>query len=679
MSAYGMRVVAGATLLGALLLAFLPFHRPISNISPRMQRVWVTTLDPGIVTIDGGPRALATFQQDIAPGSHLLVRARIEPLDDARNPGEPSERAIEGERGITARLGAPTVLVIDARPSQRFDARLARLRAFALQTLRIHLREPGASIVAGELWGDRSAMSPELRAEFQETGTVHVLVTAGLHVGLACALVLMLFTALRIPRVSVCAIAIAIAWAFTLMSGDNLPAVRAATMASVALTARAFGRATFSWNALAIAAVVVLAHSPTSVTSASFWLSFCCVGAIFALVEPLESIIERIDLPHRVREAIVLTLATQLGTWPITAAVFLQFSPYSVLANIAIVPIVPVTMALGALQLVATPFPAVAQAIANLNAWPLTWTMNLVHVLATLPAAAIPMTPAPVWCIAVYEAMLLAAAWLFARGAREPGLALLLFAASLVINPPESFDSRLRITVLDVGQADSIVIETPAHQAILVDGGGRLERGPQGSDSVAERVGERIVAPFLLRQGIHSLDALIISHPHGDHVGGCAPVLRKIRVAEIADGGQVYGGHAYHDCLDTAAAQHVSIVHPRAGDVWRTNDGVTLRFIGPSLPFIGGKNAINDNSVAFILEYKHFRMLFTGDAGVAAERRFLDEGIELHVDILKVGHHGSAYSSSPEFIAAVHPRYAIISVGRHNLFGHPHRPRWKHL
>jgi len=147
--------------------------------------------------------------------------------------------------------------------------------------------------------------------------------------------------------------------------------------------------------------------------------------------------------------------------------------------------------------------------------------------------------------------------------------------------------------------------------------------------------------------------------------------LDKIRVAEIADSGQTYGGHAYHDCLDTARADHVPVVYPRAGSVWRTNDGVTLRFIGPSLPFIGGKNAINDNSIAFVLQYRSFRMLFTGDAGTAAEQRFLNEGIDLHADVLKVGHHGSAYSSSPKFIAAVHPRYAIISVGRHNMFGHP--------
>lgn len=147
--------------------------------------------------------------------------------------------------------------------------------------------------------------------------------------------------------------------------------------------------------------------------------------------------------------------------------------------------------------------------------------------------------------------------------------------------------------------------------------------------------------------------------------------MRKLRVAEVADGGQVYGGHAYHDCLETAHANGVPIVYPRAGVVWRTDDGIALHFIGPSLPFITGKNAINDNSIAFVLQYKRFRMLFTGDAGSAGERRFLAEGVDLHADVLKVGHHGSAYGSSPEFIAAAHPRYAIISVGRHNLFGHP--------
>lgn len=150
-----------------------------------------------------------------------------------------------------------------------------------------------------------------------------------------------------------------------------------------------------------------------------------------------------------------------------------------------------------------------------------------------------------------------------------------------------------------------------------------------------------------------------------------APVLRSFGVSEFADSGQRYGGYAYNDAIQTARTERDPILYPRAGTVWGTDDGVTLTFIGPSLPFIESHNTINDNSIAFILQYKHFRMLFTGDAGVAAEQRFLNEGVDLRSTVLKVGHHGSAYSSSQAFIAAVHPQYAIISVGRHNMFGHP--------
>jgi competence protein ComEC len=294
-----------------------------------------------------------------------------------------------------------------------------------------------------------------------------------------------------------------------------------------------------------------------------------------------------------------------------------------------------------------------------------------VQTVSALPQAIVPMTPAPAWCIAAYDAAVLAAPLLWRRGAPTLAAAAILLATGFILWPPRSMDGRLRVTVLDVGQADAIVVQTPRGHVLLIDAGGRLERGPQNDQSVAELVGERIVVPFLLRHGIHALDAVILSHPHGDHAGGVAPVLRRLRVSEVADSGQVYGGHAYRDAIATAASEGVPVVLPRAGSRWQTDDGVTLQFIGPSLPFIGGRNSINSNSVAFLLQYGRFRMLFTGDAGSESEQRFLSEGIALGADVLKVGHHGSAYGSSPGFVAAVHPRYAIVSVGRHNVFGHP--------
>ncbi len=675
-----LRALAAAALVLAACYAHVREATVPSIIPTRTAQYTATVVDERapdaelhtyVLALDNGFRVLASLTRGVPLGARLVVRGRLEPLDEARNPGEPSERAIEAEHGITGRLASAAVLEIVDSNADTIAARVAQLHARALTLLREHLPEPGASIVAGELWGDRSALPPELRTEFQETGTVHVLVTAGLHVGLIAWLIATICGRLTVPRTYACVAAIVAVWIFAIFSGSNLPAIRAATMATAMLSARALGRATLSWNALALAAIAVSLIVPSSVATPSFWLSFCCVGAIFACVPALEPLVDRIALNARVREALLLTVSTQLGTWPISAATFLQFSPYAIVANVAVVPLVPATMLLGMLQVVATPLGPLAQAFANLNSWLLMWTVSAVHLLASLPDSIVRMTPAPTWDIAIYECTLIFAAGLAVRGALTPALGVLVVSTSLVLLPPSAIDTRLRITVLDVGQADAIVIQTPAHHTILVDSGGRLERGPQTGDSSAERIGERIVVPFLLRQGIHQIDALIISHPHGDHVAGCAPVLRALRVPEIADSGQTYGGHAYHDCLDTAAADHVPIVQPRAGMLWRTDDGVTLRFIGPSVPFIKGKNAINDNSIAFILQYRRFRMLFTGDAGVAAEQRFLNEGVDLRAEVLKVGHHGSAYSSSPEFIAAVHPACAIISVGRHNLFGHP--------
>ena len=112
------------------------------------------------------------------------------------------------------------------------------------------------------------------------------------------------------------------------------------------------------------------------------------------------------------------------------------------------------------------------------------------------------------------------------------------------------------------------------------------------------------------------------------------PVLRALRVSEVADSGQQYGENAYRDCITIAHNQRVPIVYPRAGTIWKSDDGVTSYFVGPQLPFLKNTgNDINDNSITFILAYKHFRMLFTGDAGFAAERRFLKKRVSISTPI----------------------------------------------
>ncbi len=629
-----------------------------------------------VVALADGTRARLTLSEAPEPvGERLTLRAKREPFDDARNPGEPAERDIEAERGVTWRLIHPRVLA--RLPPDERDPRLwlPRLRAWGSARIHALLGEPDATILAGAMWGERGALPPDLRDEFQDTGTVHVLVTAGLHLGVIAALALGAFSLLRMGRVTSSLAAIPIVWMYAELSGAHLPSMRAATMLTFALVARASGREAFSWNGLALAAIVVAAIRPNAVASLSFALSFSCVAAIFAFARPIAQWFEERGAHHGLAALAGVALATQCGTWPLTAFGFLVIAPYAPLANAAVVPIVGIAMLVGFAALVASPVPPVANAIANVAISLVDWIATVVRCVAQLPGAHIIATPPPPWAIALYDLALAILAWSLAHGAfRKRSFCAVAIAAALCLWPPHLPAEKLTIAAIDVGQADSLLIVTPKGHAFLVDGGGRLESGAASANATsrAEDIGVRTVVPFLIRRGIHHLDAVLLTHPHGDHAGGIAPVLRTLGADGFADSGQTYPGHAYNDALAVARSKRIAMHEPRAGNVWRTDDGVTFRFYGPSLPYIsGGTNDINDNSLVFRLEYKSFRMLFTGDAGEAAERRMLAQGDDVRSDVLKVGHHGSAYGSTPAFVRAISPRIAIVSVGRHNLFGHP--------
>ena len=630
--------------------------------------------DGAILRLADGRRVSAFLPDapNLAVGTRLRLRARFEPPDVARNPGETSPREFAGERGMSGRL--THLRVTERAPPDVRDASLwlPRARAWAGATLRERLAEPYATILAGALWGERGALPPDLRAEFQDTGTVHILVTAGLHLGVVALLALWIFETAGAGRIAASLLSIAVVWGYAVFSGAHLPSLRAATMASFCLLARAAGRPAVSWNAFALAAVVVTALRPAALFSLSFGLSFSCVGAILLFAERFAHALERLHVPEFACEALALTCATQLGTWPLTATGFLVIAPYAPLANALVVPVVGVAMLVGMAQLAATPLPFLAQACANIDASLLGWIVTVVRTVGTLPGAHIIATPPPAWTIACYDVAMIATAALLARGRRAVAMGLAAASVALCLWPPRSDSHDLRITAIDVGQADALLVQTPRGHAYLVDAGGRLERNLSVGASPAEAVGERVVVPFLIRQGIHRLDGVLISHPHGDHVGGLAPVLRALGAGFFADSGQTYAGHAYRDALGAARERRVPVVDPRGGAVWRTDDGVIFRFYGPTLPFLTGtRSDINSNSLVFRVEYGRFRMLFTGDAGSEAEARLLTEGVDLRADVLKVGHHGSAYSSTPEFIRVVAPRCAIISVGRDNLFGHP--------
>jgi competence protein ComEC len=612
----------------------------------------------------------------VVPGERLVVRGRLEPFDEPRNPGEPSRRAIALGEGLAGEL-IGNAIVARAPPDPR-DARTwaPRARAWLSARLRAAIREPEATVIAGALWGERGTLPPELRDDFQATGTVHVLVTAGLHLGVIAALVGWVLRRLRTPLAARALATIPCAIAYAWLSGAHLPSQRAAVMVSVLLLARAYGARLISWNSLALAALVVAALWPASVTTVSFALSFSCVAAIGLFASRIAHTLERWTLPEKAREALALTVATQIGVWPLSAATFGVVAPYAILANAVVVPATGAGMIAGIAALATSSVPFVGPAVATLATYDVDAILRVVAAVAALPGARVWVAPPPALAIVAYDAVALAAAALLTSRPRTAALALVLASAGVVATTLRLPDGKLTITMLDVGQGDAIVVRTPHGRVVLIDSGGRLERGPgRGGRSPAELVGERVVLAYLKRQGIRRVDLLVNTHPHGDHVGGFAPIVRTLHVDAIADSGQTYGGRAFNDGLREAAAHHVPVHVARCGDRWRSDDGVTLSVLSPcGALFADGNNDVNENSVVVMLAYRKFRMLFMGDAGFQAERRLLERGLGWHaaaMDVLKTGHHGSAYATSPGFLAAVRPAVALVSAGRHNVFGHP--------
>ena len=227
----------------------------------------------------------------------------------------------------------------------------------------------------------------------------------------------------------------------------------------------------------------------------------------------------------------------------------------------------------------------------------------------------------------------------------------------------------LLVTFIDVGQGDSILIETPKGHVVLVDA------GPQGAELGLD-AGSRIVAPLLRGKGISVIDLLILTHPHEDHYGGMSSIVRQFRVSRFATPDIAYPDKEYTGLIRLVKKRKIPVTHAHSGVEARFADGVTLRFLYPNPADLAHKmtdEEMNDVSAVLKVEYGTAEILLAGDVGSEAELKMLARGVDLDADVLKVPHHGSSSGTSWSFLKAVHPDIAVISVGRWNQFGHPSR------
>jgi competence protein ComEC len=508
---------------------------------------------------------------------------------------------------------------------------------------------PSLGLIKALTIGDGNGITQQQWDVFRKTGTTHLVVISGSHVGLIAGLAY--FLVLKVwawtgllrwsPQRVAAVAAMLVAVFYAGLAGFSVPAQRAVIMLAVVMLAIILQRNTRPFNTLAVALFVVLVYDPLAVLAVGFWLSFLAVSLIIYVVAG------RLGKSGYLLEGIKINWATSVGLSPLLLFLFQQVSLISPLANFIAVPVISLlAVPLSLLAVVVMfSFPLLATKLFMVVDSVLQGLWWLLVRLAELPLATISHAQPSVWALmfALPGVLLLLAP----RGMPARWLSLIMFLPLVFTPANKPKAGSINMTLLDVGQGLSVVVQTENHW-LVYDTGAKF--------SAESDMGRSVVLPFLRRQGADKIDRLIISHGDNDHIGGALSLIQGMPTEQVL----------------TSAPQQLSNYSPlmcEAGQSW-TWDNVTFTLLSPQHPFVSD----NDNSCVLKIESEQGAVLLTSDIETAAESWLVETyGNQLKANVLISPHHGSKTSSTYEFLQAVQPVYVLIPVGYRNQFGHPHQ------
>ncbi|HSN29703.1 MAG TPA: ComEC/Rec2 family competence protein, partial [Kofleriaceae bacterium] len=516
--------------------------------------------------------------------------------------------------------------------------------------------------------GDRGDVSPALDQRWRAVGIFHVLSVSGLHLAVVAGL---LFSGIRrLAAMALCGgcvrparwaapPAIAVAIAYTMITGGQVATVRALVVVIIALVAQVLDRPLRLVDALGLAAILLLAWRPADLWDPSFQLSFTAALTLALLPRGRGGWLRR---GLRASAWIAVTTA------PLTALHYHQVAAGGIAGNLVLTPLVEIValpLALAGLVLHLAPLVTIAE-----------WLVARVDDLAGVLAHVVPVGHIAIVSPWIAGALVALGLWLASGRSRRATLAgwLVLCALwALARRPPPA--GALRVTFLDVGQGDAAIAELPDGEVWLVDAGGLAS----ARDAAAASAPGGAITRALAAQGHDHVDVVIVSHPHPDHYMGLAGLGVPVGAVWAADTSRLEGAHVVGGAggrLPSFDELVPNPVHPPLGT--RELGGAHVTVWAPSLDdgtgaFVEGADpvrSVNDNSLVVSIEYAGRTVLFAGDIEREGEDALVAAGLA-HVDVVKVPHHGSPTSSSEPFVAAAHPRLAVISCGVANAFGFP--------
>ena len=601
-------------------------------------------------------------------GDTVSASGKLRLIHGYQNPGQIDRALAARQQGIYAGLstGKKPVVILKRDDSFSLQKFSSEIRQNLLSSLQKAMPPQEASLIFAMLFGGYSDIAPELLEAFTITGIVHILSVSGSHISLLAGFILNTGKALRLPRrLNLLLLFLVIAF-YVLLCGFVPPVLRAAAMGLLSATALSLNKNAEACHLLSITALVMLLIDPLLLFSVSFQLSFASTAGLVYIMPQLKKLLA--FLPHFLADNAALTLSAQLAVLPLTAWYFNSLSLASVLANLIAVPPLEFIIILGLLgSLAGIAFPFIEHLIFITASLALGAASDITIAISKLPLASVYVPTLPFYAVICYYLTLFvllrdklrhAAAKFLFRFRYPVLLGLLLLTAFSVyqLNRPR----MMQVHFIDVGQGDAALIISPTGRAAMIDTGGAVN-----SDF---DVGKRVDLPYLRHYGITSLDYLILSHKDADHAAGAAAILKAIPVRHLIISAE--------DKSDYAKIFHISPDSELLRNAITARQGIAFKLDGAEFNVIRSGNseeAGNEASNVIKLTYHNFSVLFTGDITKEIERQLSAEAVgKLPATVLKTAHHGSKTSSDAVFLRAVQPRYAVISAGRYNSFGHPH-------
>lgn len=607
---------------------------------------------------------------DLRYGAHVSMNATIKIPQGKRNIGGFDYRRFLAARSIsgTCSINPFQIKMLEGDRSVFLKSAGYAVRKGILSSLYGSMPEQEASVVAGMLIGYTQDMPESMEESFRRAGLSHIMAVSGANIAFLIFPLLWLLQRIGLSRKWSSVISLPVLLFYVFATGMEASVVRAAIMAGVSLIGMIFWRQTDFFCSMAVSIILLLLSNTFMLFDAGFILSYAAALSLVVFYKP---VFDRLPekLPKFGRDALAGTFSAQLGVIPVIAGTFNTFSVVSIFSNLIIIPVTGIlTAAAAVLSVFWFVFRPVCGLIGSIVAFMTDFILAVTGWISRIPWAELNIATPGFLLMGGYYLILLAIRYGLPRLRKEqagPALAAMLtiYGSMILISLIPS--GSLEIYFADVGQGDCSVIKTPSGGSILIDGGGSI------NDLNGSYTGEMIVVPLLYDLKITEIDVMIATHGHADHIKGLISVIDKMRVKRLiiadADDSEM------KVLTDYAEKKGIKIERANQSDILYSEGDVRLTALYPlqdksAMPSIQITSA-NELSLVTRLDYGDFSALFAGDIGTQTENLILGQEA-LDCDILKVAHHGSKYSSGPEFIDQVSPAVAVISVGT-NMYGHP--------